>query len=143
MKRTLQLFFITIITICNLACAQNPNNGMISQTKLTNEKVQNHSFLECMYTDSYFPKKLVDKCRDILVGLSHKIEKEKPDSLKGLYMLTHASTIEINNLQEEFYANGSEIETAARECIAMDFEFISNSYGFEPDLEELIATRDW
>jgi len=46
-------------------------------------------------------------------------------------------------LQEEFYENDSEIETAARECIAMDFEFIAKSYGFEADSEELIATRDW
>ena len=38
----------------------------------------------------------------------------------------------------------SEIETAARDCIAVDFEFISKSYGFiEADVEELIATRDW
>jgi hypothetical protein len=43
-----------------------------------------------------------------------------------------------------FYENDSEIETVARDCIGMDFEFIANAYGFENvDVEELIATRDW
>lgn len=96
-----------------------------------------------MYNDSYFPKHLVDKCRNILINLSYNIEKEKPCNLQELYKLTHTSTDKLNDLQEEFYANDSEIETAARECLGMDFEFISQAYGFEADLEELIATRDW
>jgi hypothetical protein len=34
-------------------------------------------------------------------------------------------------LQQEFEEQGSEIETAARECIAADFEAIAKAYGFE------------
>jgi Family of unknown function (DUF5713) len=58
--------------------------------------------------------------------------------------LTHAATDDFNQLAEEFFEAESEIETAARECIAADFEFIANAYGFaNADVEELIATRDW
>ena len=96
-----------------------------------------------MYNDPYFPNHLVDKCKNILINLSYQIENEKPESLTELYSLTHNATDQLNHLQEEFYENDSEIETAARECLAADFEFISVSYGFEADIEELIATRDW
>jgi hypothetical protein len=40
--------------------------------------------------------------------------------------------------------NGSEIETMARDCIAVDFKHIALAYGFEDaDIEELVAPRDW
>jgi len=49
-----------------------------------------------------------------------------------------------NELGEELYEANSEIETIAAECIAEDFAFIAEAYGFaDADLEELIATRDW
>lgn len=115
----------------------------MNQQEINNEEVKAYPFLNCMYEDDYFPKFLVDKGKSILVGLSLQIEKDKPSNLQELYKLTHAATDEFNELAEEFYENDSEIETAARECIAMDFEFIAKAYGFEADVEELIATRDW
>lgn len=111
--------------------------------ELKNEKVKEYSFLKEMYEDPYFPNSIVDKGKDILINLCFKIENRKPNTLKELYMLCHKSTDEFNDLQDEFYENDSEIETMARECIAMDFEFIAKSYGFEADTEELIGTRDW
>ena len=33
--------------------------------------------------------------------------------------------------------------TAARECIASEFYNIATAYGFEADIEELIAPREW
>jgi hypothetical protein len=57
--------------------------------------------------------------------------------------LTHAATDEFNTLAEAFYEHDSEIETVARECIAGDFAFVASAYGFDADIEELIATRDW
>ena len=60
-----------------------------------------------------------------------------------LYALTHAATEEFNALAEEFEENDSELETAAREAIAEDFEWIAKAYGFDADIEELIAPRDW
>jgi len=96
-----------------------------------------------MYDDSYFPTRLVDKGKAILLRLCEAIEADKPTDLDALYALTHAATEEFNELQEEFDDSGSEIETAARECIAGDFAFIANAYGFDADIEELIAPREW
>ncbi|RTQ51759.1 hypothetical protein EJV47_07515 [Hymenobacter gummosus] len=113
------------------------------QEELTNEAVRNYAFLKEMYEDSYFPNKLVDKGKAILVGLCFKIEQKQPKTLDELYKLTHAATDKFNDLQSDFYEADSEIETGARECIAVDFAFVAGAYGFEADIEELIATRDW
>ena len=113
------------------------------QTEIKNEKLKTYPFLEGMYEDSYFPIFLVDKCKDILVQLSLKVEEKQPENLESLYQLTHAATNKFNDLEDEFFENESEIETAAREVIAEDFDFISKAFGYEADIEELIATREW
>lgn len=113
------------------------------QTELKNELVKSHTFLKEMYEDDYFPNLLVDKGKNILIDLCFQIEQKQPQTLKELYNLTHSATNKFNALQEEFEENDSEIETVARECVAMDFEFIAKAYNFEADTEELIATRDW
>lgn len=136
------LLFLTLIS-CNFAEPQNSQTKMIEQKDLTNAQVKDYQFLDCMYQDSYFPKFLVDKCKFILLDLCQQIENQKPSHLKDLYQLSHAATNSINHLEDEFFENDSEIETAARECLAMDFEFIAKAYGFEADMEELIATREW
>ena len=117
---------------------------MIEQSSLNNEKVKAYSFLKEMYGDSYFPDFLVDKCKQLLLLLCHQIETTKPSDFAALYTLTHTITEQLNDLQDEFYENDSEIETAARDCLGMDIEFIAVAYGFETaDVEELIAPRDW
>lgn len=111
---------------------------------ITNEQLAGYNFLEEMYDDGYFPNFLVDKCKAILVNLCEQIEVDKPEGLEALYALTHPATEAFNGLQEEFEENDSELETGARECIAMDFDFIAKAYGFnDADVEELIAPRDW
>ena len=110
----------------------------------TNPSISDYEFLAGMYRDGYFPDFLVDKGKAILIDLCEKIESESPADLAGLYALTHSATEAFNDLQQEFWDNDSEIETAARDCIGMDFEHIAKAYGFEDaDGEELIATRDW
>jgi hypothetical protein len=113
------------------------------QEDLKNEAMKTYSFLKDMYSDSYFPKKLVDKGKYLLIDLCFKIEQKQPKNLEELYKLTHSTTNKFNDLQEEFDENDSEIETVARDCIGTDFEFIAKSYAFNADTEELIATRDW
>lgn len=110
---------------------------------ISNQEVTAYSFLQEMSQDAYFPAPLVEKGKSILLRLCQSIEDKKPNSLKDLYELTHAATDEFNALAEEFEENGSEIETAARDNIGTDFEFIAKAYGFDADTEELIATRDW
>ena len=143
MKKIYYLILIVTLIACNTGKSQNLDNKMIGQTELNNAKIKNYKFLDCMYSDSYFPKFLVDKCKNILLGLCQEIETEKPKNLTELYKLTHNATNKINDLQDEFFKNDSEIETGARECLGADFEYLSKAYGFEADIEELIATRDW
>lgn len=115
----------------------------IKQQNLKNKTIRNYRILDGMYKDSYFPQQSVDKVKAVLLEFCFNIEKNKPKSLEQLYELSHTATGKINNLQDDFYRNGSEIETAAREVIAIDFEFISKSYSFKADNEELISNRDW
>ena len=114
------------------------------QVELKNERMKDYSFLDEMYRDDYFPRSCVDKGKEILRNLCFEIEQQSPQKLEDLYVLTHAATEEFNDLQEDFDAHDSEIETVARDCIGTDFLFIANAYGFEDaDNEELISTRDW
>ncbi len=110
---------------------------------IENKEILAHTFLREMNDDDYFPAAQVEKSQQILLNLCEAIEVQKPASLDSLYVLTHAATEEFNRLGEELEERGSELETAARENIGADFEFIAKAYGFEADVEELIATRDW
>ncbi|WMX13422.1 MULTISPECIES: DUF5713 family protein [unclassified Aureispira] len=116
---------------------------MLNQSELKTKGIKNYKFLSQMYLDSYFPKSPVDKVKNVLLEVCFEIESTPPKDLKELYAITHRATEKINDLQNDFYDNGSEIETVARETISLDFEFIAKSYGFEADLETLVAPRDW
>jgi hypothetical protein len=110
---------------------------------ISNPKLASHRFLASMYVDDYFPRACVDKVAAILVALCERIEREQPKDLGALYRLTHAATDQINDLEDEFLAHDSEIETAAREEIITDLETIATAYGFAADPEELAGTRNW
>ncbi|MCQ6556996.1 DUF5713 family protein [Streptomyces sp. C10-9-1] len=111
---------------------------------ITNQQVAGHAFLRQMYDDSYFPDHVVDRGRAILLRLCERIEAERPSDLESLYALTQAATEEFNQLDREFVAAGSEIETVAREWICDEFCLVASAYGFtEADAEELTADRDW
>lgn len=129
----------------NTGATETPeaNNTNMAQADLKNDTIRNYEFLKGMRSDTYFPEFLVDKIETVLVALCADIESKSPADLDELYVLTHAATEKINELQTEFEQNGSEIETAAREDIAEDFAFIAETYGFDADIEELIAPRDW
>jgi hypothetical protein len=52
-------------------------------------------------------------------------------------------TIAINELQEEFEENDSEIETAARESIGATVDSVIKFFNIDIDIEEAIRERDW
>ncbi len=110
---------------------------------LTNDKLQDYPFLQEMYDDDYYPPFLVDKCKAVLTSLCEKIEATNPASDEEFLELTHAATEQINELQDEFSENDSEIETGAREALGADFEYITKAYGFHLEVEDVIATREW
>lgn len=86
---------------------------------LKNAQVADHVFLKGMYADGYYPDHVVDKGAAILRNLCERIEATRPAELAALYALTHAATEEFNDLEEEFAAAGSEIETVARDLISL------------------------
>ena len=49
----------------------------------------------------------------------------------------------INDLQEEFDENGSEIETVARDCIGENVGYVLKWFDISIDVEEVIRERDW
>ena len=111
---------------------------------IENEKIQNYNFLKVMYQDGYFPNFLVDKIKAILLDLCEEIEANQPLDEPQLLEFTHAATEHINDLQDEFENNDSELETEARESMGADFDFIVKAYGFDQvDIEDVIAPRDW
>lgn len=111
--------------------------------KLSDKQIEQLNLLEEMYGDGYFPNHLVDRIKAILIDVCRKIETGNPKNEKDLYVITHAATEKINDLQEVFEDAESEIETVARDSIAVSFGKVATAYGFEEDLEELVATRDW
>ncbi len=112
--------------------------------KLTNEKINQYDLLADMYSDSYYPTFLVDKIKAILLEICQNIEEKQPKTLEELYKITNAGVLKINDLQDEFGENESELETVARDCMGMDFYFIAKAYDFnDADIEALIDERDW
>ncbi len=112
--------------------------------KLTNEKINQYNWLAEMYSDSYYPTFLVDKIKAILLEVCQNIEEKQPKNLEELYEITNVGVLKINDLQDKFGENESELETVARECMGMDFDFIAKAYDFnDADGEALIYERDW
>jgi cytochrome c556 len=111
---------------------------------IVNQQVEERVFLRALYESDYYPDQVLDKGKAILRELCARIEVEKPTDLTALYALTQVATEQFNDLEAEFEAAGSEIETVAREEIAEDFWFVAAAYGFaDADVEELIAAREW
>ena len=110
---------------------------------LSNGDIEQLGLLVEMYGDVSFPTHLVDRIKEILFDMCRVIERRQPADTAALYPITHAATERINRLQDEFFDAESEIETVARDSIAESFARIAAAYGFDADIEELVATRDW
>jgi hypothetical protein len=144
-KKRLLIFIIATALFLSACVNQAPIKKHFTKGKkmIQNEKMRNFKFLDEMLQDDYYPKHLVEKGVVILKNLCKSIEDNQPKTLDELYKLTHAATEEFNDLAQEFEDNDSEYETVAREATGADFETIAKAYGFEADVEELIAPRDW
>ena len=137
-------YLLTSLILLFFSCSgSNSDSVAMQQSELSNVQMKSYELLNCMYSDSYYPSFLVDKCKDLLLELCTNIELQHPKNLDQLYVLTHTTTERINALQNEFFENGSEIETVARECLSENIQFIAIAYGYEANVEELIAPREW
>ncbi|WP_221766327.1 DUF5713 family protein [Lysinibacillus telephonicus] len=99
-------------------------------------------YLVDMYKDPFFPTFLVDKLKLHIVKVVHFIE-ESTHTIEEIQEKLDEMTIAINELQNEFYQNNSEIETVARDSIGETVEEILQYFELDIDTEEAIREREW
>lgn len=101
-----------------------------------------YPLLQDMYEDEYFPNFLVDKVKALVQDVIRFLETEERN-LQKIQEKFDAMTLAINDLEEEFEENDSEIETAARDSIGMTVDYILKWFDIDIDVEDAIAERDW
>ena len=102
----------------------------------------NYKLLSEMYQDDYYPAFLVDKVKDELQRVICLLETGEKE-LKTIQETLDEAICGINDLQEAFDENDSEIETVARESIAASVAYILKWFEIPFDTEEAIRERDW
>ena len=70
-------------------------------------------------------------------------EPDEADTVELVQETLDEAVCGINDLQEEFDENDSEIETVARDCIGVTVAYILEWFGIPIDIEEAIRERDW
>lgn len=103
---------------------------------------KNYKLLDEMYQDEYFPNFLVDKVKGELQKVIDLLESGETDTEVVQEKLDEVVCV-INDLQDEFDENDSEIETVARDCIGETVGCILEWFGIPIDTEEAIRERDW
>ena len=101
-----------------------------------------YRMLNYMYQDGYFPDFLVDKIKQLLQDVVAFLETGERD-LGKIQNRFDEMTLAINDLQEEFEENDSEIETGARDSIGETVEYILKWFDIDLDVEDAIGQRDW
>ncbi|MEY8391676.1 hypothetical protein D3Z36_08225 [Lachnospiraceae bacterium] len=101
-----------------------------------------YRLLEGMYEDGYFPNFLVDKIKSLVQEVIVFLEEGEKD-LGIIQQKFDEMTRAINDLQEEFEENDSELETGARESIGETVDYILKWFGIELDVEDALGERDW
>ena len=95
-----------------------------------------------MYDDDYYPNFLVNKIKAEL----NKVEAVLAGGEKDTAIIQqHFDTMTqaINDLEDEFDENDSEIETVARESIGEAVDYLLQKYRIDIDVEEALREREW
>lgn len=103
---------------------------------------KNYRLLKDMYSDGYFPDFLVDKVKDLIQSVIDFLETGERD-LDKIQARFDEMTLAINDLEEEFENNDSEIETVARDSIGETVRYILEWFDIDIDVEDAIGERDW
>ena len=101
-----------------------------------------YKLLDEMYQDEYYPDFLVDKVKNELQKVIDLLENGETDT-EAVQEKLDEVICAINDLQDEFDENDSEIETVARDCIGETVAYILERFGIPIDIEEAIRERDW
>lgn len=103
---------------------------------------ENYELLAAMYRDGYFPKFLVDKIKVLIQNVIALLETEEKD-LEIIQDRFDEITLAINDLQEEFEENDSELETVARDSIGETIDYVLQWFDIDINVEDAIGERDW
>ena len=106
------------------------------------EKFDEKLYLVDMYNDEYFPRFLVDKIKVLMMEGVQLLESGETD-IERIQEKFDEITVGINNLEEEFDENDSEIETVARESIGKILRDIIKHFNLNVDDETLMRERYW
>ena len=87
------------------------------------EKFDEKLYLVDMYRDPYYPDFLVNKVKGLIVEVVNYLETGEQD-MDQIQAKFDVMTIGINDLEEEFGQNGSEIETVARDSIGQTDRYL-------------------
>ncbi len=101
-----------------------------------------YKLLDEMYQDEYYPDFLVDKVKNELQKVIDLLETGETNT-QVIQEKLDAVVCAINDLQDEFDENDSEIETVARDSIGETVSYILEWFGIPIDIEEAIRERDW
>lgn len=101
-----------------------------------------YRMLADMYDDGLFPDFLVDKVKTLIQEAIDLLESGERD-LENIQSKFDQITLAINDLQDEFEENDSEIETVARDSIGETVAYILNWFDIDIDVEDAIQERDW
>lgn len=103
---------------------------------------ENYQLLAEMYRDGYFPDFLVDKVKALIQNVIDLLETSERD-LNKIQKKFDEMTLAINDLEEEFEDNDSELETVARDSIAVTVMYILKWFDIDIDVEDAIGAHDW
>lgn len=84
----------------------------------------------------------MDKVKDELQKVIQLLETGEKD-IETIQELLDEAVCGINDLQEAYDENDSELETVARESIAASVAYILKWFDIPIDTEEAIRERDW
>ena len=101
-----------------------------------------YELLKGMYSDQYYPDKCVDKVKAEIQKIISFLETVHSDK-ETIQEKFDQMTININDLQDDFDENASEIETVARESICDTVQYILTWFEIDIDTEDAVCERDW
>ena len=99
--------------------------------------------LQNMFEDTYYPQFLVEKIKWQFIHLIEFLESADGKELSLIQDKLDEFTMFINNLQQEFWDQDSEIETVASESIANTLEYILNWFKVDVGIEDALREREW
>lgn len=103
---------------------------------------ENYVLLEDMFQDNYYPNFLVEEIKGLITPIISALENGEKDT-DTIQNKLDEMTRAINDLQDKFEEHDSEIETVARDSIAVTIGHVMTWFDIDIDMETALRERDW